>query len=99
MSHTLYQPLETLWSALHLAWDTTRAGMTPTPADMGGKTGHVLTQGTGFVHGDPRRHGETTLPPPHPSNLDGRMLRQLALNQTQAYMGTHGLYGSVVSTL
>ena len=66
MSHTLYQPLEPLWSALHLAWDTTRAGMTPTPADMGGKTGHVLTQGTGFVCGDPRCHGETTLLPPPP---------------------------------
>ena len=74
--------------------------MTPTPAGMDGITGHApLPQGTGFVRGDPRRHGETTLPPPHPSNLDGRMLQQLALNQTQAYMGTHGLYGSVVSTL
>ena len=73
--------------------------MTPTPAGMDGKTGHApLPQGTGFVHGDPRHHGETTLPPPHPSNLDGRSY-STALNQTQTYMGTHGLYGSVVSTL
>ena len=76
----------------------THAGMAPHPAGMDGTTGHApLQQGTGYVHGDPRRHGDTTLPPPHPSNLDGRSYNT-ALNQPQAYMGTTGLYGSV-STL
>ncbi|CAL4238832.1 unnamed protein product [Meganyctiphanes norvegica] len=76
----------------------THAGMIPTPAGMGGKTGHAhLPQGTGFFHWDLRRHGETTLPPPHPSNLDGRSY-STALNQTQAYMGIHGLYGSVAAS-
>ncbi|CAL4084010.1 unnamed protein product, partial [Meganyctiphanes norvegica] len=57
-------------------------------------TSHApLGQGTRFVDRVPRCHDDATLTPPHPSNLDGRS-GSTALNQPQAYMGTHGLYGS-----